>query len=326
MNLPRSIDEVSTDWLSAQLSSGIEAFSVESLGGGYMSDVYRLRFDDRSLVVKFSSTSTERRELARRFRSHEKEHAFYRVLAPRLDVRTPHCFFNYLDEQGHFVLGLEDLASGTLPIEVGFEVAREAVISLARLHGSHWGSAPAMAPTLFPAFEAAAEDLQSSGTETLFASQLISAYARNSMDYLPIFLAQPQVLSHMDFRPNNLARTDSELIVFDWGEFCMAPPGFDLAYFMVTGISADNRSCWEHQLLQTYLETLQASGIHDYDFNNLFASYQLCLLPAIYMPLLMLSAGNTSDAQLLADRISGAVEEHADSIRHQIASSLRQLA
>ena len=57
----------------------------------------------------------------------------------------------------------------------------------------------------------------------------------------------------MDYRLDNMRISNDELILFDWGECSLAPPGFDLAYFMITSLTPHNRRAWEASLLNTYL-------------------------------------------------------------------------
>ena len=321
MSIPSTISEVSPAWLATQMNCTVDDIVVTNLGPGYMSDVFYLRADPANLfiVLKLSASSPERRELAHRFDSYRKEHIFYRDLAADIDIRLPRCHFNLMADDGHFALGLDYIQEGmSIDPDAGVDEEQmfEAMNTLARLHIYDWSTTDSNIPRFPAGFTAAAEDLAStSALPELFptgATDLIQDYARNSLHYLPKFVNQTQVLSHMDFRLENLKFLDEGLTVLDWGEFSTAPQGFDIAYFMVTSVSSENRRKWERHALTTYLDAIDSEH---FDLEQLIDSYRLCLLTAIYMPLLMYTAGNRTDARIVADRIACAVNDHANDIR-----------
>ena len=314
VKIPCRILDITTDWLADLLPFPVASFQVRKIGNGYMSDVYRLLLepDNQSIIVKISSSSVPTRDLADRFRSYEKEHRFYAELAELVSVKVPLCYFNFFDETGRLVLGLEDIGS-----QIKTQLTESNIILAARnLADLHSTQPIEGVPELAEGMRAAAVELKTCNLTGLYhdrVAELIDHYAQHSLELLPRFLQQPQVLSHMDFRLDNLGFTPEQVTLFDWGEFSSAPPGFDLAYFAVTSMTTEQRRAVEDTFLDTYVRQYAATSKE-----SVLQSYQLCLLPTVYMPLLMTGAGNNNAAQQLANRLSAAIDDHYEAIRRLI--------
>ena len=279
-----------------------------------MSDVYRLHLEPskKSIIIKINSTSGATRDLADRFRSYEKEHYFYAELAELVSVRLPICYFNFYHETGQFILGLEDISN-----QIRTYITESDIILVARCLADLHSTRPIEGVSeLAEGMRAAAVELKTCNLTGLYhdrVAELIDHYAQHSLELLPRFLQQPQVLSHMDFRLDNLGFTPEQVTLFDWGEFSSAPPGFDLAYFAVTSMTTEQRRAVEDTFLDTYVRQYAATSKE-----SVLQSYQLCLLPTVYMPLLMTGAGNNNAAQQLANRLSEAIDDHYEAIRRLI--------
>lgn len=321
--VPTDIASVTPAWVSTQMGRQIGPIRIEPVGAGYMSDVYRVEWQTdalepnpvSSLVLKLSAEPGVRRAVAESFGSYAKESRFYQAFAAQTGVRVPKCYFNLLDNAGNFALGLEDLTSipavsntsgATLP------QTRLAMETLARLHARYWRDLPATVPDFLSGFTPAAETLAAIKPEALFkspgASNLMACYMEDSMRHLPGFLEQPQVFSHMDYRLDNLKFNEAELILLDWGELSGAPPGFDIANFLVTSVTAENRQAWEREALTCYLSHLHQQGI-EYHEADLLASYQSCLPSMVYLPVLV-SRTDQKYAGNLLNRLESALLTH----------------
>lgn len=274
---------------------------IEPLGDGYMSDVYRVHTGQQTIIVKLSAADPQTHDLAKRFGSYKKEHYFYAELADELTVETPNCFFNLMDSSESFALGIEDLSSGIKSVLTEAEIM-QAVTALAHLHRSN---CPDDLPQLATGMQAASVDLENVNLSKLFdgrAADILAHYTNHSLDYLPDFLTQPQVFCHMDFRLDNLAFRDDQAVLFDWGEFSMAPAGFDLAYFAVTSLTTQQRRSCEARMLDRYCQENDQLSRQQLDEN-----YRLCLLPVVYLPVLMQQAGRHDAASVLAANLSSAI-------------------
>ena len=96
-----------------------------------------------SVVIKLPSPDETSRMTGVALRNYERESKFYNEIASTIDMHVPRCYHSeWTQESGDFAIVLEDLA----PAEVGdqitgcsVEIARTAVLELARLHGPRWG-------------------------------------------------------------------------------------------------------------------------------------------------------------------------------------------
>ena len=321
MRVPTHIGELTAEWLSGALGHPVSGYNAVSVADGYMSEVYRINLEPagplESLILKLPSLDVHRRELAAEFSSYEKESGCYALLAGS-NLPIPHCYFNYIE--GGFALGLEDLSDWPeTDLHAGASQAQVmlAAGTLAGLHGRFWNTHDL--PAFRIALTAAAAGMQTFVTDCIKdlpandVTRLLAHYARSSLSFLPLFEAQPQVLSHMDFRLANIRFRDSALRVFDWGEYSLAPPGFDLAYFMTMSVTTDNRRAWEQEALECYL--LRGNGIENYSAESLFDSYRLAMLPGYYMPALALTQGNRAEGEALQKRSLAAIGDHIEFLR-----------
>jgi hypothetical protein len=317
----RSIPKINADYLSQALGSLVESFQVESIGSGegYMSDLYRITLHGDALpgsvILKRPSGNAEILELATRFNCYGREQYFYRELSRYSAIRSPKCYFNADHE---FLLLLED--AGLWPVidvasGANLNQAIIAVTHLARLHASHWASAPETVAHFSAGFEAAALDMSSFVHDRLAELpqsrpvQFMQQYASQSINYLSLFSEQKQVFSHMDFRLDNMRISGDDFMLFDWGECSLAAPGFDLAYFMITSLTTRNRRTWEETLLNTYHQILVSKGIR-YGRDELFNSYRLAVPPGFYLAALVLTRGHQDYGMTLAERCLGAIDDH----------------
>ncbi len=283
----------------------IESVQAEPLTSGYMADVYRLHLEavaaPATVILKLPSSDATRRSEAAAFNSYGKESYFYRELAPTLDVRVPHCFYNPAD---HFCLIIEDMGERSADVEPG-----EAMDTLASLHAAT--TTGYSIPELESGFVAADSLLKARSSEFLKettagqAKDILSTYCNNTLVCLPRLLAFPQVLSHMDYREDNLIRNHQGLTLLDWGEFCLAPRGFDIASAIISFASSSERQRDEQRWLTTYAEKACVP------LDEVFDGYRLALLPLVYLPMLMQIRGSGGPAAALKERLFSAVEDHA---------------
>jgi hypothetical protein len=87
--------------------------------------------------------------------------------------------------------------------------------------------------------------------------------------------AEPWTLLHGDYRLDNLLfRPDGQIVVLDLQGLSRGRPGFDVAYFITTALTAAHRDAEEH-LLRTYHDALVAAGVSSYSWGQLVRDCQL---------------------------------------------------
>jgi hypothetical protein len=314
-----TIDEIDTSWLSRAMALPVQRFSIDPVNAGYTSDVYRILFDEPelppSIILKLAAASEDSAQFATRFHAAEKETRFYSDYSTHVSVRTPACYFC---DAEHFALLLEDFSHWpvTRP-ETGASQNQTilAMETLAQLHGQ----TPIVNPAPFiESLITASEDMNTFVMDRLEdladtpAVLLMKHYAGNSLAISDKFTELPQVFSHMDFRLDNLRFREDEVTVFDWGEYSLAPVGFDMAYFMTTSLTTSNRRKWEEQMLAVHLDALHKHGLDKITRAQLFNSYRLALLPGFYLPALVLTRGDPRQGKQLLEQSLSAITDHIE--------------
>ena len=146
--IPAGEGALSSGWLSEALGFKVDGFEVQhfSEGAGVIGLVTRVLLDapdgPDSIIAKFPSPAAENRQVAATYNMYGREVQFYRDIAPRLELRTPHCYYAVHDpDTQDFILLLEDLADYRIGDQVAgcsLDEARSVVDAIARLHASTW--------------------------------------------------------------------------------------------------------------------------------------------------------------------------------------------
>ena len=194
-----------------------------------------------------------------------------------------------------YVFVLEDIADARPPSQVEGGSLDDALISLATLakfHAHHWMNEESIAVS-----------------DRIWALNRLpkvsqASYARNREEFIGRFgelvgdekmrviddtqdrledllapLAQdPWTLLHGDYRLDNIMfRPNGEIVVIDYQLLSKGRPGWDVAYFITTALSADYKS-EEETMLKHYHETLLRAGITNYSFEELVDDVELTKL------------------------------------------------
>ena len=301
--------DIDARWMTAALRAhgfhaDVSDVSFGPIGTGQMADSFRFRLTysgssesdptpPSSVVVKMQAADSLSREAGGRG-AYESEVRFYTELAPTLSVRAPACFYASLpDESNRFALLLEDLA----PAEQGDQLegcsvtqARAAVINLAGLHGPRWcdprlreltwiARAEDQAESLQPLLEGFSEQfIEHYGSRVSTEdAEVVRAFAAGSRDWL---LGRSECFGvvHGDYRLDNLLFATpaggSPVAAVDWQTVMIGLPGRDLGYFLGNSLLPEDRRTSERELVAAYHETLIATGVPRYDFDQCFDDYR----------------------------------------------------
>jgi hypothetical protein len=276
-------DDLSTDWLSAQLNASVATFRIERIGTGQMSECYRIELDyggdapgPPSVVVKVAASDPVSRQTGAALGLYEREVRFYAEIAPALVGPIAPCYHASFDsEAATFALLLGDAG----PAEVGDEIkgtsvdrARLAVSELGRLHGPVIGDATLAGADWLnresPVGQALLSQLYGGFVER-YASRIAPRH-RTVCDSLVAsfdgYLAanehsnHPQGLVHGDYRLDNMLfgteAADRPLTVVDWQTVTWGPAMTDLAYFMGCALPVALRRAHCEELTARYHEAL----------------------------------------------------------------------
>ena len=294
------------EFLSAQLGRPVTLTAIEPLTDGHMAQVLRLWFTaagegpnpvQTETVIYKGAALSKTRDIAARFKSLEREAAFYRALAPKLPIATPQCWSAAPSTEAEPWLLLEDLApKAALAPPLTMDLA---LTLLANLHHKTLGDA-LISISLLNNINNLNGFVQSQ--DPIMIEQLLATSLPAGAFLLPPMLSghatiqsdlhyPGPVLCHGDFRWDNLSAAETGCL-FDWGDYCMGPPAYDLGYFLAT--STQDRNPTDANLItwiDHYLDAVNAAASDAHPTLTRAGLIQdvVCLLPIIaWTPVMML--------------------------------------
>lgn len=313
--IPQHPQAITAEWLtpvlrrSNVLSSNAEVRHVSTSDPGreasYAGFVSRLILDyspqgidaPRTMILKLPAPERIIRTL---FQSiYRNEALFYRRIASEVPIPVPACYAALLNRRRtRSLLLLEDLARFATPgdHDVGctVEQAKIALARLARLHAAWWEDTSLDAHPWLGHYQVDSRKnwmiyagawgpfqyrlRHISPTATL---QFFRNLWRFREQLLHLSDGRPRTLQHGDFRLANLAFTDDDVYAFDWQVIRVGPPLFDVAWFMLTSLTVEQRRSAEAALLRAYHVALVGSGVIGYSFAEMIEDYRLAFLLAI---------------------------------------------
>ncbi|MCU1346366.1 MAG: hypothetical protein JWL70_2632 [Acidimicrobiia bacterium] len=220
----------------------------------------------------------------------EMEARFYFMMAHELDVPLPKSYYADWDGDGggRGVVMMEDLAAadgefGSASDHLGVDGIAKGLESLALLHGKLWGSDRLDAQTWLPgnmntvtdteqvvqlynylifnmenpAYRAVVPDWVYEAPEKLnFILDELSAYEQSGPG--------PYCLVHGDaHQGNSFLRGDGERVWNDWQLVRKGTPWRDVNYFIIGGLTVEERRASDSDLLEHYRQALIGTGARD---------------------------------------------------------------
>lgn len=325
-SIPRDGGAVTAEWIQSALAAGgqplahpLAGIRVEEIGAGagVMGQVMRCHLEwnnnrrgrsdkrmssdggdmPRTLILKLPSVHARNRRMSKRLALYRREYDFYRSLASRVPLRTPGLLYSRFEPRSHrFVLVLEDLGdmevvdqiAGASPAQ-----ARQAVRSLARLHGAFWnrtdeppltGFYDATNPKLRPVVQMVylanlVRTLKHfPGAFSSTTRRLAEAFGTSVMDHMATLAACPRTFTHGDYRLDNLffpGDDGGDVAAIDWqvsGTNCGL---YDVAYFLVGNLTVPVRRRIEREVVEEYHEILLGSGVGGFSLDECWRLYRL---------------------------------------------------
>lgn len=306
LQVPQGPQDLTAAWLTATLrTSGYDdaladAVTVTPVGTGQTGASYRLAVDwahrpdglPASFVAKLAAQDPEVRQ--RVSYSYRSEVAFYAQVAATVRVPVPQCYAGAVDDDGHCLLLLSDLAparqgdqlAGCTP-----EQARAAAVALAGLHGPRWCD-PAwrtvdITTMPLPTPESAAGLAEVTGMAVdVVLDRLGGRLPDEDADTVrafpdavaPWLMARQErfALLHGDYRLDNLLfGPGGSVSVVDWQTLAVGLPARDLSYLLATGLLPAERRASERAIVEAYRTALAAHGVTGYDPETAWDDYRL---------------------------------------------------
>ena len=303
--IPKSFDDVSTEWLSEVLSADIQSISSTRIGEGIglMGDIYRVdlscdsdgKTSPESVVVKLPSSFEENREQGVALGMFEAEVRFYSELGERTGTGLPEIYFARIESgTADFVIVMEDLSDLIMVDQsagMSYEQALAAVKVLANIHAVWWDKVqteelewiPSMIgprieyvnqvlPQIYPVF---AENFVAGLPEG--GAELTEEFSRSYLSLNKILAERtPWTLAHQDYRVENMLFGDvanDQVVVIDWQGIGRGPGAYDLAYLLGGSMDTGLRRTHEKDLVSAYQTKLCENGVEEYTSEQAWEDY-----------------------------------------------------
>ncbi len=298
--VPRSLDEVTSAWLSLALGESIEVVSRDRVGTGQVGLSVRFVLagpanTPASVVVKLPSDDAQSRATGVAMRNYEREVRFYAEVAPTVGIRTPRCWYGDWDSKsGDFVLVLEDLAPATQGDQIegcSLDHAALALEELAKLHAPRWGDhsledlswlshrdpqGSAMLQALYQSLWPGFVDIYG---PSMTSSQIVLGERLGaSLSTWVVDDGVPPTVTHGDYRLDNMLFGDESggypLAVVDWQTPGRGVALSDASYFLGAGLLSSERRAHEVDLMREYHGRLVAGGVSAFTWDACWEGYR----------------------------------------------------
>jgi hypothetical protein len=318
VRVPRTIEDVTADWIGEALRAGgaadlppVTAVRTRTIGAarGFMSVTAQVEIDyatpppdgaPRSLVAKLEPVDGSFREAERRFGAFDREIRFYNEVASRVPLRLPRTYYADASDAGKILL-MEDLCAYRALDQVHgmrhdqvLHTARE----VAKLHAAfarpgalddldwlplhdHFFDEPFIEN--WPAF-ARFYELRI-GREGV---RLGERMARNLRWLEERIASRPVTLIHGDLRADNLLVADGEpcreVVMLDWQLTNRSLAAIDIARMLGGSEPAAERRGHQLEVFAAWHEGLLRAGQTDYGFDDALTDFRLAVLYCLCIP------------------------------------------
>ncbi len=281
---PQSLTDVTVEWMAEALGVALDGIDVETIGAGhgFMGELARVTLHScdpavpSSVIVKLPTNDPGGRFIGEMMRVWEREHCFYRDVAPQLNIRVPAALVNILEPP---CLVLEDLAPAVPGDHVAgatLDQAERAIDLLARHHAA-WFEHPQLSSfTWMPGLDdpqiLTIGDTFDMGWP-LFLERFTGELPERVLRWCEQFVVtipewieshynDRSTIVHGDFRLDNMFfLDDGGVAVIDWQMSMKAPGSTDLVYFCANNLSVEMRRAHEDALIKRYVDGVHAAGV-----------------------------------------------------------------
>jgi hypothetical protein len=296
--IPVDVADVTPEWVSAVTELDVVAVEVLDAHSGTTGRA-RLGltygggedgFLPPSVFVKLPPFDERQREFVAKTGLGTAEARFYRDLAASVPVRVPGVLHAAVDDDGRYVMVLEDVeASGCRfprPTDDDIVAVVDSIVTeLAHLHAQFWDD-PALTTSLRwisegrrIAFGSGARFVQMALEQ--FTADMPPAFARlgdfvvtRTREIADQWDAGPHTLAHGDAHMGNLLVDGDRAGFFDWAMVMPKAGMWDVAYVICNSVPTEIRRAHEHAWLDRYRAALAGKGIA-LDADRVWEQYRL---------------------------------------------------
>ncbi len=292
--LIRTSNEITQEWLRAVLNRpSATLLSVERVGTGQMSIALRVSYSDNgtagSVIAKIAAEDEVSRNTGVGLGAYLREVTFYRNVRDRIGGPLPACYAaEYDTAEGFFTLVLQDAVGAHQGDQIAgcdAETAEVAIRALARIHAAVWDDDEVGNDAPFAGSQSRMNSALMEALLPDFFERYDSRITEEHKDVIRRFAAAadahnanrsgPYGLVHADFRLDNiLFGGQANCLVVDWQSVQWGKSIIDAAYFIGGALPVEQRRLHEERLVQIYHQTLLATGVTDYGWEQCWQEYR----------------------------------------------------
>ena len=315
MNVPKGLSEVTADWLESVLQPSekfngveIESVSCDNIGEGtgIFGEIGLLTISwasdgdfPKSMVVKLPCTEPENLAVAQALGIYAREVSFYESVGKSSSLRIPECFYSQLDDDGRFVLLIEDLSAnfsvGDQVVGATNEQVQCVIDALSDFHAQWWESPelellewlpvpndPAYMATVPGIFRAGLPVLQQEWSDRVMPESIEVATLLDPRfeEIMEMFSERPHTFAHADTRLDNIffSKDGSDEVAFIDFQLCLRGNGVnDLAYIIGNSVPRDVAAANWESYIKRWLTGLSKHGI-EYGLEDAIRGYRQAVL------------------------------------------------
>ncbi|MCB1668324.1 MAG: oxidoreductase family protein [Porticoccaceae bacterium] len=304
------VESIDAQWLTKVFSKAgylkdgeVTSVTKEPCGTGQLGDSFRFNLTysvplagPSTIVGKFPSVDKTSREFGRDSGYYSNEIKFYNELEPHLSVEVAKVIHGAIaDNQTDFILLMEDLAPARGVDQLKGCTADEAALVMeqaAAFHAGSWGN-----PEWLNISEWQKGVLTIYDNVTDSFGEIIKNFPEIAGDLVPeADLAEasklipyadvwkrvfndPQCLWHSDLRADNVLFDAQDgkrpVVVLDWQGLAFGRGTMDIALYIGTSMTTEDRRAHERDLVTHYHNAMKAYGVTDYDAEQCWNDYRM---------------------------------------------------
>jgi aminoglycoside phosphotransferase (APT) family kinase protein len=295
LQIPKQLNELSSDWLAAALDAPVTGFAVVDAHAGTTGRaVLELDYGagvalPRRLFVKLPPTDEMQRLFVTSSGMGKREAHFYATLSAELPVRVPRSYFAASDDAGEaYIMLLEHLVDGgctfnNASTRYSLDYIREVLDAFARLHATYWDSSRFttdlawLQPPL--QHEIAVQLIQSSleqhaATMPPVFRAMGELYLAHADAIHQLWLRGAPTVIHGDVHDANLFYDADQPGFLDWAMVARGPSMRDTGYFLAGTLTPSHQRDAGRELLDYYRRQLLALGAPAPSAQELWQQYQ----------------------------------------------------
>jgi len=309
ITIPETPADIDSAWLNAALQDWPDIAAVAhhdiGEGTGIFGQISRLDLtytdtdlateSPRCIVAKMACLEPENLAIAKALGIYERELRFYDELAGELPFRIPASYLAHTDDDGRFVLLIEDLSGefvvGDQVVGATPEQADAVVDALIPFH-AHWWQKPELddmdwlpvpnAPAYMAAvpgiYRAGLPVLLSEWTDRVSGAAIAAAQAVDPKfeELMQRSAGEPRTVIHTDTRLDNIffaADGSNQVALIDFQLALRGRAVADICYLIGTSMSIQDGSAHWERLLHRWHDGITAAGI-DYSWGDCVTHYK----------------------------------------------------